>query len=162
MHGSESNSFRIPRLKLNWIILDYIVLRSQTKVSLFGHKGSQESANGVCACRKHRFIVGICARFHDLQVTVLRQCLGFEDCVYALFMPHAATKPWKLTFSYGRALQASALAAWQGKEELVKAGQAAFLKRATINGLASVGKYAADGSSEAAASQSLHVANHMY
>ena len=71
-------------------------------------------------------------------------------------------KPWALTFSYGRALQASALAAWQGKKENVPAGQDAFMKRAKVNGLAAIGKYAGDGKSVAASGESLHVANHMY
>jgi fructose-bisphosphate aldolase class I len=48
-------------------------------------------------------------------------------------------KPWRLTFSYGRALQASAGAAWGGKD--LKAGQDAFLKRAQANSLATQGKY---------------------
>lgn len=43
-------------------------------------------------------------------------------------------KPWKLTFSYGRALQASALAAWLGKTENKKAAQEAFRKRAQVRG----------------------------
>eukprot|EP00178_Gracilaria_changii_P017625 TRINITY_DN50266_c0_g1_i1.p2 TRINITY_DN50266_c0_g1~~TRINITY_DN50266_c0_g1_i1.p2 ORF type:complete len:127 (-),score=24.46 TRINITY_DN50266_c0_g1_i1:120-470(-) len=42
-------------------------------------------------------------------------------------------KPWALSFSYGRALQASALKAWGGKPENVAAGQAAFTKRAIAN-----------------------------
>jgi len=50
-------------------------------------------------------------------------------------------KPWALTFSFGRALQASALKAWSGKTEQVKAGQVEFLKRASANGLACQGKY---------------------
>ena len=41
-------------------------------------------------------------------------------------------KPWALTFSYGRALQASALKAWCGKNENIKAGQQEFLKRAKV------------------------------
>jgi fructose-bisphosphate aldolase class I len=49
--------------------------------------------------------------------------------------------PWQLTFSYGRALQAPALKAWGGKPDGVKAGQAAFFKRARLNGLAHAGKY---------------------
>lgn len=49
--------------------------------------------------------------------------------------------PWRLTFSYGRALQAPSLKAWGGKPEGVKAGQAAFYKRARLNGLAHAGKY---------------------
>lgn len=41
-------------------------------------------------------------------------------------------KPWKLSFSYGRALQASALAAWGGKAANKKATQEAFMKRAVV------------------------------
>lgn len=42
-------------------------------------------------------------------------------------------KPWKLTFSYGRALQASALAAWKGQAANKKAAQEAFVTRAKVN-----------------------------
>ena len=52
--------------------------------------------------------------------------------------------PWKLTFSYGRALQAPALKAWGGKSENVAAGQRAFNHRAKMNGLAAVGTWAAE------------------
>lgn len=41
-------------------------------------------------------------------------------------------KPWSLTFSYGRALQASVLRAWGAKDENVKAGQDELLKRAKV------------------------------
>lgn len=47
--------------------------------------------------------------------------------------------PWKLTFSYGRALQAAALKAWAGKN--VDAGKKAHLHRAKMNGLAALGKW---------------------
>ncbi len=47
--------------------------------------------------------------------------------------------PWKMTFSYGRALQAAALEAWGGKDENVAAGQRAFAHRAKMNGLAATG-----------------------
>jgi fructose-bisphosphate aldolase class I len=49
--------------------------------------------------------------------------------------------PWKLTFSYGRALQAAALKAWAGKTENVAAAQRAFAHRAKMNGLAALGKW---------------------
>jgi fructose-bisphosphate aldolase class I len=49
--------------------------------------------------------------------------------------------PWKLTFSYGRALQAAALHAWGGKSENVAAGQRAFTHRAKMNSLAALGKW---------------------
>jgi fructose-bisphosphate aldolase class I len=49
--------------------------------------------------------------------------------------------PWKLSFSYGRALQASALSAWLGKKENISAAQDAFSHRAEMNKLASLGKW---------------------
>ena len=52
--------------------------------------------------------------------------------------------PWKLTFSYGRALQAAALKAWGGRPENERAGQAAFAHRARMNGLAATGRWSPD------------------
>ncbi len=49
--------------------------------------------------------------------------------------------PWKLTFSYGRALQAAALKAWAGKHENIAAAQKAFCHRARMNHLAALGKW---------------------
>jgi fructose-bisphosphate aldolase class I len=45
---------------------------------------------------------------------------------------------WKLTFSYGRALQNAALTIWAGKNENVVAAQTAFLTRAKTNGEATL------------------------
>src|SRR5918997_1554023 len=52
--------------------------------------------------------------------------------------------PWRLTFSYGRALQAAPQKAWSGKSENVAAAQDAFSHRAKMNGLASVGQWKND------------------
>lgn len=51
-------------------------------------------------------------------------------------------QPWEISFSYGRALQAPVLAAWQGQESHAAAAQQALLKRCQLNGLARDGKYA--------------------
>jgi len=56
-------------------------------------------------------------------------------------MNAAYDMPWKLTFSYGRALQAAALQAWLGKSDNVAAGQAAFAHRAKMNGMAALGTW---------------------
>ncbi|MGH0184631.1 UNVERIFIED_CONTAM: hypothetical protein FKN15_015396, partial [Acipenser sinensis] len=71
-------------------------------------------------------------------------------------------RPWALTFSYGRALQASALNAWRGQKENESAATEEFIKRAEVNSLAALGKYEASGEGSGAASQSLYVANHAY
>ena len=52
--------------------------------------------------------------------------------------------PWALTFSYGRALQDSALKAWGGKPDQFEAGQREFMRRARLNGLAAKGAYTPD------------------
>jgi len=70
-----------------------------------------------------------------------------------------APKPWRLSFSFGRALQASCLKAWAGTN--VSAGQEEFLKRAQINGLATQGAYTG-GNQGAAGGESNFVKNHSY
>ena len=57
--------------------------------------------------------------------------------------------PWKMTYSYGRALQAAPQKAWGGKKDNVAAAQAAFGHRAKMNGLACKGEYHADMESAA-------------
>jgi fructose-bisphosphate aldolase, class I len=52
--------------------------------------------------------------------------------------------PWALTFSYGRALQTSALVTWNGEEGNVPAAQRAFTHRARMNALAATGEWLPD------------------
>uniref|UniRef100_A0A8D0GR88 Fructose-bisphosphate aldolase n=1 Tax=Sphenodon punctatus TaxID=8508 RepID=A0A8D0GR88_SPHPU len=71
-------------------------------------------------------------------------------------------RPWALTFSYGRALQASALNVWRGQRENENSAMEEFVKRAEVNGLAALGQYEGGVESSGAAGQSLYVANHAY
>jgi fructose-bisphosphate aldolase, class I len=57
--------------------------------------------------------------------------------------------PWKLSFSYGRALQAATLKAWGGHDENVDAAQRAYHHRAKMNSLAQLGKYSPELEQEA-------------
>ena len=52
--------------------------------------------------------------------------------------------PWRVSFSYGRALQAAPQKTWAGKSENVAAAQRAFNHRAMMNGLATRGEWKAD------------------
>jgi fructose-bisphosphate aldolase class I len=54
--------------------------------------------------------------------------------------------PWKLSFSFGRALQDSAMKTWGGSAGNVAAAQGALAHRARLNGLAIMGLY--DGNLE--------------
>jgi fructose-bisphosphate aldolase class I len=50
-------------------------------------------------------------------------------------------RPWRISFSYGRALQDPALEAWGGHDTAVQAGQQALYRRALFNSAASLGAY---------------------
>jgi fructose-bisphosphate aldolase class I len=58
--------------------------------------------------------------------------------------------PWRLSFSYGRALQDPAMEAWHGRDENFKLGQHALAHRAWCNGAASLGTYTEAMEKEAA------------
>jgi Fructose-1,6-bisphosphate aldolase len=58
--------------------------------------------------------------------------------------------PWRLTFSYGRALQHAPQTTWKGKSENVAAAQRAFSHRAKMNGLAALGQWKSDLEKKAA------------
>lgn len=71
-------------------------------------------------------------------------------------------KPWKLSFSYGRALQASVLRAWEGKSENVAKAQEELLKRASANKQAALGEYVSGSIAGAAGSKDLFEKDHAY
>jgi len=58
--------------------------------------------------------------------------------------------PWLVSFSYGRALQDTALKSWGGSGANFAAGQKEFVRRAKLNALATTGRYASDMESQAA------------
>ena len=59
--------------------------------------------------------------------------------------------PWKLSFSYARALQREPMAVWGNRTDKVPAAQAALYHRAKMNGLASLGLWTEELEGEAAA-----------
>lgn len=73
-----------------------------------------------------------------------------EATLHLSLMNQLGPLPWNLTFSYGRALQDTALKAWGGKAAAFASGQKEFAKRARLNGLATTGRYAASQEAEAA------------
>ena len=77
------------------------------------------------------------------------------DAINRLSVP----EPWKLSFSYGRALQDAALEAWHGRDENMKAAQEALSHRARCNGAASVGRYTDDMEASSATRSQRHDAH---
>ncbi len=60
------------------------------------------------------------------------------------YMNQSTSLPWEVTFSYGRALQQTALNRWGGKDSNILNSQKAFIHRAKMNSLAHEGKYISD------------------
>jgi fructose-bisphosphate aldolase, class I len=56
-------------------------------------------------------------------------------------MKQANAAPWELSFSFGRALRASALQVWAGQSENIAAAQKALRHHARCNGAAPFGTY---------------------
>jgi fructose-bisphosphate aldolase class I len=65
-------------------------------------------------------------------------------------MNKAGGLPWRLTFSYGRALQAAPQKAWAGRVENVATAQRAFAHRAMMNSLAALGQWKSELEKKAA------------
>ena len=64
-----------------------------------------------------------------------------EATAHLSAMNELGPHPWQLSFSYGRALQASPLKVWDGHEKNLEAAQTEFLKRSRLNSLARTGNY---------------------
>ncbi|HYB64546.1 MAG TPA: class I fructose-bisphosphate aldolase, partial [Steroidobacteraceae bacterium] len=73
-----------------------------------------------------------------------------EATLHLSLMNRLGPLPWSLTFSYGRALQDTALKAWGGTAANFGAGQKEFARRALLNGAATTGRYAPEMESRAA------------
>ncbi len=73
-----------------------------------------------------------------------------EATLHLSLMNQMGGLPWNLTFSYGRALQDTALKGWGGTAANFAAGQKEFAKRAKLNGLATLGRYQASLEAQAA------------
>ncbi|HZT01353.1 MAG TPA: class I fructose-bisphosphate aldolase [Steroidobacteraceae bacterium] len=73
-----------------------------------------------------------------------------EATLHLSLMNRMGPLPWALSFSYGRALQDTALKAWGGNPATFAAGQREFARRAKLNGLATTGRYSSEMESQAA------------
>jgi fructose-bisphosphate aldolase, class I len=65
-------------------------------------------------------------------------------------MNRMGENPWKLSFSFGRALQEPAMEAWNGQNENAAKAQAIFYNRCLLNHSAAQGEYSSDMEREAA------------
>lgn len=125
------------RVKLEGTILKPNMVLSGTECKT--QASVEEVAEKTVACLKRTVpsaVPGICflsgGQSDEVATAHLSAMNAMFDC------------PWKLSFSYGRALQAAALQAWGGSPENEAAAQAAFAHRARMNGLAALGRWTTD------------------
>jgi fructose-bisphosphate aldolase class I len=126
-------------LKAHRVALEGIVLKPNMVISgsdASNRAAPQEVADATMRCLKAHVpaeVPGIAFLSGGQSAEEATEHLGL--------MNQMGDLPWELSFSYGRALQAPALAAWQGDEANFAAGQRALFKRAKLNSLAHLGKY---------------------
>ncbi len=126
-------------LKAHRVALEGIVLKPNMVISgsdASNRAAPQEVADATMRCLKAHVpaeVPGIAFLSGGQSAEEATEHLGL--------MNQMGDLPWELSFSYGRALQAPALAAWQGDEANYAAGQRALFKRAKLNSLAHLGKY---------------------
>jgi fructose-bisphosphate aldolase class I len=140
--SSEMLSLTFRELHKHRVALEGIVLKPNMIIAGKGH--AQQSTVAEVA----EATVRVLKRYVPAAVPGIAFLSGGQSSVDATRHLDAMNKmgnlPWQLTFSYGRALQADALQAWQGKDSNLKAGQDAMMKRARLNGAATKGEYSAD------------------
>jgi fructose-bisphosphate aldolase class I len=144
-----------------WLLKTVFEQLYYQKVAL---EGMVLKPNMVIAGKKAKNRAGV-EEVAELTVKVLKACvpsavpgIAFlsggqsdeEATAHLDAMNRIGNLPWKLTFSYGRALQAAPQKAWAGKTENVAAAQRAFTHRAMMNSLAAKGQWKQDLEKKAA------------
>jgi fructose-bisphosphate aldolase, class I len=135
-------------LYYNRVALEGIVLKPNMAVP--GKKSSKKASVEEVAEKTVRLLKA-CVPGAVAGIAFLSGGQSDEDATAHLdAMNKLGPLPWKLTFSYGRALQAAPQRAWGGKSENVAAAQRAFAHRARMNSLAALGQWKQDLEKKAA------------
>src|ERR1700710_1515408 len=129
-------------LRVQRVALEGMILKPNMAIA--GRKSAKQAGVGEVAEKTIRLLKS-CVPAAVPGIAFLSGGQSDEDATAHLdAMNRIGGLPWKLTFSYGRALQAAPQQAWSGKVENVAAGQQAFTHRAMMNSLASKGEWKAD------------------
>jgi fructose-bisphosphate aldolase, class I len=136
-------------LRIQRVALEGMILKPNMAIS--GKKSTKQASVDEVAQKTIRLLKS-CVPAAVPGIAFLSGGQSDEDATAHLdAMNRIGGLPWKLTFSYGRALQAAPQQAWSGKAENTAAGQQAFSHRARMNSLASKGAWQADLENEKAA-----------
>ena len=129
-------------LRIQRVALEGMILKPNMVVP--GKKNAKQSSASEVAEKTIRLLKA-CVPAAVPGIAFLSGGQSDEDATANLdAMNRIGNLPWRLTFSYGRALQAAPQKAWLGKAENVAAGQRAFNHRARMNSLATKGEWQPD------------------
>ena len=129
-------------LRVQRVALEGMILKPNMVIS--GKKSAKPSSVGEVAEKTIRLLKA-CVPAAVPGIAFLSGGQSDEDATAHLdAMNRIGGLPWRLTFSYRRALQAAPQQPWAGKPENVAAGQRALSHRARMNSLASKGEWKAD------------------
>jgi fructose-bisphosphate aldolase class I len=129
-------------LRVQRVALEGMILKPNMVIS--GKKSAKQVSVGEVAEKTIRLLKA-CVPAAVPGIAFLSGGQSDEDATAHLdAMNRIGGLPWRLTFSYGRALQAAPQKAWAGKAENIAAGQRAFTHRARMNSLASKGEWKPD------------------
>lgn len=129
-------------LRIQRVALEGMILKPNMAIS--GKKSAKQASVAEVAEKTIRLLKA-CVPAAVPGIAFLSGGQSDEDATAHLdAMNRIGGLPWRLTFSYGRALQAAPQKAWSGKAENVGAGQRAFTHRARMNSLATQGEWKAD------------------
>ncbi|MGA7805570.1 class I fructose-bisphosphate aldolase [Bradyrhizobium sp.] len=135
-------------LRVQRVALEGMILKPNMAVS--GKKNAKQASVEVVAEKTIRLLKS-CVPAAVPGIAFLSGGQSDEEATAHLNAMHRlGPLPWRLTFSYGRALQAAPQRAWSGRPENIASGQRAFTHRARMNGLASKGEWAGDLEQKAA------------
>ncbi len=135
-------------LYYNKVALEGMVLKPNMAIS--GKKSSQQASVEEVAEKTVKVLKNcVPAAVPGIAFLSGGQC-DEEATAHLDAMNKIGNLPWKLTFSYGRALQHAPQTTWKGKSENVAAAQRAFAHRAKMNGLAALGQWKSDMEKKAA------------
>src|SRR3954467_884289 len=128
-------------LRVQRVALEGMILKPNMAIS--GKKSARQARIEECAENTIRLLKS-CVPAAVPGIAFLSGGQSDEEATAHLdAMNRIGNLPWRLTFSYGRALQAAPQKAWSGKAENFAAGQRAFTHRARMNALASQGQWEA-------------------
>src|SRR5271155_1807960 len=126
-------------LRIQRVALEGMILKPNMVVS--GKKNPKQASVGEVAEKTIRLLKS-CVPAAVPGIAFLSGGQSDEEATAHLnAMNRIGGLPWRLTFSYGRALQAAPQRAWSGKADNIAGGQRAFTHRAHMNALASKGEW---------------------